>query len=386
MKIAMLIYQYFPYGGQQRDFMRILQRCLAAGHRVDVYCLKWQGEVPEGTDVHLVPVSALASHVVYQRYNEWVAAALRRDPVDLVLGFSKMPGLDVYYAADPCFAARMHREKRRLTKFLPRYQHFARYEASVFEDKSTTRVMVLSPQQINDFSRFYPGCESRLQLLPPGISRDRLPGPDAREIRRQFREEFNLTDDEHAVLQVGSGFRVKGLDRAIRALAKLPEKLRRKTRFLIVGQGKAAKYERLARRLGVAAQCQFLGGRDDVPRFMLGSDLLLHPAHHESAGYTLLEALINGLPVLTTDTCGYAFHVSKAGAGQVCPSPFMQKDLNSRLHEMLISSDRANWQRNGLEYADKIDLSGMADTVLSVLEDVAAQKIQRSSPMLKVGS
>ena len=34
----MLIYQYFPYGGQQRDFLRILQRCLAAGHQVDVYC------------------------------------------------------------------------------------------------------------------------------------------------------------------------------------------------------------------------------------------------------------------------------------------------------------------------------------------------------------
>ncbi|MEX0741125.1 MAG: glycosyltransferase family 4 protein [Pseudohongiella sp.] len=374
MTLAFLIYQYFPYGGQQRDFMRIAQRCLAAGYQIRVYCLGWQGETPEGVTVVRVPVSALSRHVMYQRYSEWVGVALKQNPVDAVVGFSKMPGLDVYFAADPCFAERMRREHRFVSAILPRYRHFMRNEQAVFGVDSNTTVMLLSPKQERDFLHHYPGCESRLHRLPPGLDKDRLPGTDALDMRRQFRQQFAIQDDDHAVLQIGSGFRIKGLDRSLIALASLPPALRRKTRFFIVGQDRPAKYKRLARHLGIHKQCHFTGGRDDVPRFLQGCDLLLHPALSESAGYTLLEAVINGLPVLTTDTCGYAFHVTDAGAGQVCPSPFVQKDLNARLHEMLISSDRPRWQRNGLAYANNVDLFGLADSALGIIEQVLQDK------------
>lgn len=374
MTLAFLIYQYFPYGGQQRDFLRIARRCVASGFQIRVYCLKWQGDVPEGMTVVKVPVSAWSRHVMYQRYSEWVDIALKQSPVDAVVGFSKMPGLDLYFAADPCFAERLHRERFLFGKLIPRYRHFMRNERAVFGADSETTVMVLSPTQEKDFSQHYPGCEQRLHRLPPGLDKDRLPGADASEVRRQFRQEFDMQDDDHAVLQIGSGFRVKGLDRSLRALSALPASLRHKTCFFIVGQDKAKKYQYLARRLGIYKQCRFLGGRDDVPRFLQGCDLLLHPALSESAGYTLLEAVINGLPVLTTDTCGYAFHVNAAGAGQVCPSPFVQKDLNARLHEMLISSDRARWQRNGLAYAGEVDLFGLADRALSIIEQVLHDK------------
>ena len=370
MTLAFLIYQYFPYGGQQRDFMRIAQRCVTAGYQIRVYCLKWQGDIPGGMTVVKVPVSGLSRHVMYQRYSKWVGAALRQSPVDAVVGFSKMPGLDVYFAADPCFAERLRRERRLVTRLLPRYRHFARYEHSVFSADSKTTVMLLSPRQEKDFHRHYPGCEQRLHRLPPGLDKDRLPGPDAPSVRERFRQQFAVRDDEYAVLQIGSGFRIKGLDRSLRALAALPSFLRSKTRFFIVGQDKPEKYKRLAQRLGIRRQCHFMGGRDDVPLFLQGCDLLLHPALSESAGYTLLEAVINGLPVLTTDTCGYAFHVIEAGAGQVCPSPFAQKDLNAGLHEMLISPDRESWQRNGLAYANKVDLFGLADQALDIIEQV----------------
>lgn len=374
MTLAFLIYQYFPYGGQQRDFLRIAERCVAAGYQIRVYCLKWQGDIPDGMTVVRVPVSAVSRHVMYQRFSEWVGVALKQHPVAAVVGFSKMPGLDVYFAADPCFAERMRREGRLLSRVLPRYRHFMRHEKAVFGVDSKTTVMLLSPRQQQDFVYHYPACDTRLHRLPPGLDRDRLPGNDASQLRLRLRQQFSLADDEHAVLQIGSGFRVKGLDRSLRALAALPAGVRNKTRFFIVGQGKPAKYQRLARRLGIHQQCQFMGGRDDVPLFLQGCDLLLHPALSESAGYTLLEAVINGLPVLTTDTCGYAFHVTDAGAGQVCPSPFLQRDLNARLHEMLISSDRSRWQRNGLAYAKEVDLFGLDEQALAIIQQVLRDK------------
>lgn len=374
MKLALLIYKYFPFGGQQRDFMQILQRCQQAGHQVVVYCLSWQGEQPDDVNVVLVPVKALSSHVRYQRYTAWVQADLRTHPADLVIGFSKMPGLDIYYAADPCFAARMDRENSVIKKILPRYRHFLRYEKSVFESGSATEVMLLSPQQQNEFEEFYPGCHDRLHQLAPGIDATRLPSDNAAAERKQFREKFSLDDNQIALLQIGSGFKVKGLDRSIRAFAALPDDIRLRTQFYIVGQDKPGDYLKLALSLKVAERCHFLGGRDDVPLFLRGCDLLLHPAYSESAGYTLLEAVINGLPVLTTDTCGYAFHVERARAGEICRSPFSQQELNNMLLSMLETLNKRKWQRNGLAYAKQIDVTGMPEAALKLIEQVACKK------------
>ena len=39
MTLAFLIYSYFPYGGQQRDFMRVLRECQQRGHQISVYTM-----------------------------------------------------------------------------------------------------------------------------------------------------------------------------------------------------------------------------------------------------------------------------------------------------------------------------------------------------------
>jgi UDP-glucose:(heptosyl)LPS alpha-1,3-glucosyltransferase len=42
----------------------------------------------------------------------------------------------------------------------------------------------------------------------------------------------------------------------------------------------------------------------------------------------LLEALVAGLPVLTTAVCGYAHYMVEADAGLVVPEPFEQACLD----------------------------------------------------------
>ncbi len=202
----------------------------------------------------------------------------------------------------------------------------------------------------------------------------------ARESSRQeLRREFGLGEHDLVVLQIGSGFVVKGVDRSLRAIAALPLAVRERVSYFIVGQDKTARFERLAVQLGIASQCRFLGGRDDVPRFLFGSDLLLHPAYSESAGYVLLEATIAGLPVLTTDTCGYAFHITRAGSGEVCASPFQQEDLNARLLHMLTSGDRDSWRSNGIRYGQNEDLYSMPETTVDIIESLLAKRIRSSA-------
>jgi UDP-glucose:(heptosyl)LPS alpha-1,3-glucosyltransferase len=371
MRLAFVLYKYFPYGGLQRDFMRIAQICQAQGHQIRVYTLIWEGPIPAGFDVRVARVRALSNHRRNEKFTAWVQADLAREPVDRVVGFNKMPGLDVYYAADPCFEDKAQTLRSPIYRYWGRYRHFADYERAVFSPAARTEILMISEVQKPLFMRHYRTPAERFHLLPPGISPDRRAPADAPLIRAELRREFAPQADDLLVVQIGSGFKTKGLDRSIKALAALPPAVLQRTRLVVIGQDDATSFERQARESGVGERVHFLGGRDDVPRFLLGADLLIHPAYNENTGTVLLEALVAGLPVLTTDVCGYAHYIEEADCGRVLPSPFSQSALNEALARMLDDGEaRARWHDQALEFADRADLYSLperaADVILGV--------------------
>ena len=111
MQLAFLLYKYFPFGGMQRDFRRFVEEVQARGHHCRIYYISWQGDALEGADLRRVPASATSNHRRDERFLHWVQADMAKDPVDGVIGFNKMPGLDVYYAADPCFLEKARTER-----------------------------------------------------------------------------------------------------------------------------------------------------------------------------------------------------------------------------------------------------------------------------------
>ena len=191
-------------------------------------------------------------------------------------------------------------------------------ENSVFSRNTHTHVLVLSENARSEYQEFYGTQDSRFTILPPTLQ-GRIPGHFTSPLmsRTRIRREIGIGDDEQVVLMVGSGFRTKGVDRAIRAMAALaPDSRVQRLHLLIAGDGKAEPYSALARTCGVQAQITFLGGRTDVPELMAAADVLLHPAYNENTGAVLLEAMAVGLPVLTTDVCGYAHYMIRMpGAG-----------------------------------------------------------------------
>ena len=215
-----------------------------------------------------------------------------------------------------------------------------------------------------------------MHALPAGLAEDRRlddRSPAARETRKndareKLNDEFKLSETATLVIQIGSGFKVKGVDRALRAIASLPLETLSNVHYLLVGSGKPAPYLRLANKLGIANKVTIVGGRDDVPDLLAAADLMLHPAYRESAGYTLLEAVVAGLPVLATETCGYAYHIVQANAGAVCPEPFSQASLNKMLLDMLEQLPTAKWSANGLAYGAEDSLYTMPQAAADLIE------------------
>jgi UDP-glucose:(heptosyl)LPS alpha-1,3-glucosyltransferase len=369
MRLALLLYKYFPYGGLQRDFYRFTQALQARGHSCRVYFVSWQGASLPGIEARQVPVKALSNYRRNIKFHDWVQQDLVRDPVDGVIGFNKMPGLDIYYAADSCYLDKAYRDRSWAYRRGGRFRHFSAYEAAVFGPDSDTEILLISATEQAKFDHYYHTDSARLHMLPPGISLDRRRGPDATQRREKLRQQLGVADGEHVLLFVGSGFIKKGLDRVIAGLAHmLQERVDQPTRLWVVGQDKERQFRHQARRLGAAKSVQFLGGRDDIPDLLFAADALIHPARDEAAGIVLLEALVAGLPVVTTDVCGYAQHIVSAGAGLVLSSPFDQAALNNAMLRTLDGYYRMQCQGRALEYAQRADLYSMHATGAELIE------------------
>jgi UDP-glucose:(heptosyl)LPS alpha-1,3-glucosyltransferase len=372
VQLAFLLFKYFPFGGLQRDFLRIASACQARGHAIRVYTLEWQSDVPAGFEVIRVPVTALTNHMRYEKFSDWVQLDLAKRPADRVIGFNKMPGLDIYYSADPCYEDKARTLRNKFYRLSGRYRHFAAFEHAVFGPGSRAEILLISAAQQPLFVKHYGTPANRFHLLPPGIAHDRCVPANAAEIRKEFRREFGLNDDALLLVQIGSGFKTKGLDRSLKALASLPPALKARTRMIAIGQDEPRPFERQIRALKLENQVSILKGRDDVTRFLLGADLLIHPAYTENTGTVLLEAVVAGLPVLTSAVCGYAHYIVEADAGRVIPLPFEQATLNQEL-EVILADDaaRQQWAENGLAFAAHADLYTLperaADVILQIM-------------------
>ncbi|MFO7839801.1 MAG: glycosyltransferase family 4 protein [Desulfosalsimonadaceae bacterium] len=371
MKFAFCLFKYFPYGGLQRGFLQLARTCVARGHQVDVYTGSWEGEKPENLNIFIIPNRRLTNHGRYQSFARRVQRLTGPANYDAVVGFNKMPGLDVYFASDVCYACRAG-QRSLVYRLSGRCRTLTALERAVFNKHSNTQIISISDAEIKRYMACYGTSASRFHPVPPGISRDRLNAANEPGIRDAWRREFAVEPEQNIVLMLGSDYRRKGVDRAIKAISALPPGLKNKTRLVVVGKGRTRPYQRLANRLNVSSHLYFAGERDDAHRFLAGADLMLHPAYHETAGAVLIEAMAAGLPVLATDTCGYSFHVERAGAGELVPSPFRQEKMNIRLAFMLSSDKRKQWGLNGREYVRKTDVYSRHEKAADVIEEVAA--------------
>ena len=376
LKFAFLIFKYFPYGGVQRDMLRIATELVHMGHHVDVFTMAWVGDAPApNINVRLIPTKGLLNHRRYDNFIRGAQAEIATGGYDLMVGFNRMPGLDAYFAADPCFVERAHNQRGLLYRLSGRYRWFAACERAVFSPESATEILLLAERERASFQHWYRTPDERFHILPPFLSAKRMAQQDKAAMRQRLREEFGFDEEDHVLLLVGSGFRTKGLDRAIDAVAALPAALRAKTRLVAVGQDNPKVFKRLVMERGLKSNVRICGGRDDIPQLMQGADLLIHPARRELAGHVLLEAMASGLPVLATDVCGYSPYIEKAQGGLLVKSPFRQTDLNSYLLQMLESQDRHAWARNGYRYTQTL----MAENDGSAEARILLELVQRNS-------
>lgn len=367
MRVALALFRFVPHGGMQRDLLASAHALRARGHEVSIACHDWLGPRPDGLHVHVLPASGRSNHARARRFAQAFGEHRRALAPDVAVGFDRMPGLDWYFAADRSFVART--EGRRWPyRLTPRARTFTALERSVFAPTATTRVLLLSDATGSEYRRIWQTPAERFVLLPPGVARDRCCAAD--DQRANGRRELGVADDEPLLLMLATNPRLKGLDRAIDAFAKLPYPLRERAHLLAVGAPPDRRLQRRAEQLGIGARMRMLPPRDDVPRLLQAADVLLHPTRPETGGAVLLEALCAGLPAVCSDASGYAVHVARAGTGELLRAPD-DPELVARAIVRQLERDRADVRARAARYRERQDLHGLHERLADAVTGVA---------------
>ena len=348
MRIAFAIVSLFPGGGLQRDCVEIAKLVREQGHDVVIYTCRVHdhslaGDIP----ILLLQNSAATNH---GRQHQFAADFLNETAgrFDLIVGFDKLLGLDVIYCADASMGYRVL--KSPLLRLLPRYRTYVDIEKSSFAAGKKTKIILLSQNQVSEYQSAWATEASRVLLVPPTLTlARRQPGCRTNGVRQSLRATLGLADSDWVWLSIGVQPDTKGTDRAIKALARFPD-----AKLLIAGLSEtnhaSIGLARQTQRLGVAHRVKWLGHREDVSDVMAAADLLVHPARYDTTGTVILEAVVNGLPVITTAACGYARHVDFAGAGIVVREPFDFRLFLAALDQARDPSVSRAWSEAGAEY------------------------------------
>jgi UDP-glucose:(heptosyl)LPS alpha-1,3-glucosyltransferase len=348
MKIAFAIVSLFPGGGLQRDCIEIAQCVRKMGHEVVIYACRLRENTPTGDiPTLLLPNRKISNHKRQQQFAiDFLAATSGR--FDLTVGFDKLLDLDVLYCADPSMEYRLL--TRPYLKLISRYRTYRDLEQNSFGPQKLTRLILLTHHQLAEYVSAWGTEKNRTVVIPPTLAIDRRhPEYRTNGVRNQLREQLGLANHDWVWISIGVYPQTKGFDRVVRALTKFPE-----ARLLITGltetEHASENLVKLSEQLGVAARVKWLAHREDIPQLLAAADLLVHPARYDTAGLVILEAIVNGLPVITTSTCGNAQHVESAKAGVVIGTPFEFHSFVASIEKARASVVSNGWPKAGEEY------------------------------------
>jgi UDP-glucose:(heptosyl)LPS alpha-1,3-glucosyltransferase len=330
-----------------------LARRLAAGrHELHLFACRWDaGALP--ADMHYHPLTVQHGP---RFLRPWLfGAACRRglqDTSDLVsIGFDKTWGQDILYPLGGLHAAsaehnlRKHRSPllRRVARLAkradPAHRAFSLLERRQYLGPERPLIVVNSRMVQLHFEKHYGIPAEAVRVVHSAIDPGRFVEDDRPARRLALRQECGIGPAETVAAFVGMNYRLKGLEPLLHAVRRLPAD--RPFRLLVAGGPRTGRWERLARRLGVAERVCFLGYCADTRDCYFAADFLVHPTFYDPCSLVVLEALACGLPVITSRYNGAVELFSPLREGYVIDDPHDPERLAWCMEQLLDGERRA---------------------------------------------
>ncbi|MGP9437496.1 glycosyltransferase family 4 protein [Ewingella sp. AOP8-B2-18] len=317
-RLALVRQKYRPDGGAERFVSRALEALEDQDLDLSVITREWQGDVNPNWHIHLCDPMKWGRVSRERGFANAARKIWQQEKFDIVQSHERIPGCDIYRAGDGVHRRWLLQRSRLLPAWRGKrlltdrfHSYVMRAEQEMYAAPELKSVICNAQMIKNEIMTDFGLPDEKITVIYNAIDNQKfLPATEA--LRHQLRQQFNIPQQAHCLIFVGSGFERKGLEAAIRAVAATNSIL------LVVGQDKDEKrYRGLAQSLGCEQRIRFMGVQKQTLPFYQAADALLLPTLYDPFPNVILEAMSCGLPVITSQTCGGAEFIQQGVNGFV---------------------------------------------------------------------
>ncbi len=172
------------------------------------------------------------------------------------------------------------------------------YKPAVTFSINKSDVVTSVSQSLKDDTIRLFNIEREINVIPNFI--------DTSKYNRNFTDcqrEMMANIDEMIITHISNFREVKRIPDVIKIFYRIQQSLPAK--LIMVGEGpEKENAEYLCDELGIADSVLFLGNSNEIDKILCFSDLFLLPSKTESFGLAALEAMVNGVPVISSNSGG----------------------------------------------------------------------------------
>ena len=186
-----------------------------------------------------------------------------------------------------------------------------------------------------------------------------------------------LANEDEKIITHVSNFRpVKRIMDVIHIFDIIQKKV--KSKLIMVGEGpEKEKAESLVMKLGLDNKVVFLGESNEIDKILCFSDLFLLPSEKESFGLAALEAMVNGVPVISTNSGGLPEVNIHGFSGYLCEIGNVEEMANFGISILEDDDNLEKFKLNAWKQAKKFDIN----KIVPLYEDLytkALSKIEKT--------
>lgn len=186
-----------------------------------------------------------------------------------------------------------------------------------------------------------------------------------------------MAEDDEVIISHISNFRPV---KRIRDVLKIFEIIcrKKKAKLIMVGEGPDKEMaENLVFEMGIQDKVLFVGQSNEVDKILCFSDLFLLPSEKESFGLAALEAMVNSVPVISTNTGGLP-EVNSHGISGYLSEVGNVEEMGSNALKILKDPETLNkFKKGAREQAKVYDIKKVVPVYEKLYEE-AISKIKKS--------
>ena len=240
-------------------------------------------------------------------------------------------------------------------------------EAVTFSINESDGVTAVSESLKRDTLRLF-NIDREIDVIPNFISLKKHTEP------KECKRSVMARPDERIITHISNFRKVKRVEDVVRVFVKIQEKIPAK--LIMVGDGPDREIaDQLCKNLGIKKRVLFLGNTSDIEQILCFSDLFLLPSMSESFGLSALEAMVAGVPVVSSNAGGIPEVNEEGVSGFLCEVGDIDTMAARALYILEDEVRLKEFKKGALEVAKRFDEEKIVPMYEALYFDVIHKKI-----------